>query len=134
MATRFSSFDFKKNGPQHLKDNIDIALVVKDVLKSDNYAATLAKAIASTAMTGTDVAITVSGEDCLTTINAKSDIDPSGTATALEDIAVAYCDSVGGEVILVVDATDRVTTNEVGDVIGFPAAQHFSRETTAVAV
>ena len=132
MATRFSSFNFKKDGPQHLKDNIDIALAVKDVLKTDTYAQTLAKAIASVAMTGTDVAITASGEDCLTTINAKSGIDPSGTATAGDDIAVAYCDSVGGEVILVVDATDRILTNETGDEIDIPAAQHYSRETTAV--
>lgn len=131
MPTRFSSFNFKKDGPQHLKDNIDIVLVCKGLLKSDTYAQALAKAIASTAMAGTDVSITASGDDCLTTINAKSGIDPSGTATAGEDLVVAYCDS-SSEVILAVDATDRIITNETGDTIDIPGAQHFSRETTAV--
>lgn len=132
MTTRFSSFNFKKNGPQHLKDNINIALACKDLLKTDTYAQALAKAIATVAMTGTDVAITASGEDCLTTINAKSGIDPSGTATAGDDICIAYCDPSGTEVILAVDATDRIITNETGDTVDIPAAQHYSRETTAV--
>jgi hypothetical protein len=132
MPTRFSSFNFKKDGPQHLKDNVNIALVCKDLLKSDTYAQALTKSIATVAMAGADVSITASGEDCLTTINAKSGIDPSGTATAGDDICVAYCDSVGTEVILTTDATDRIITNEASDTIDIPAAQHYSRETTAV--
>lgn len=130
MPTRFSSFEFKKDGPQYLKDNITIGYVCKELLKADSYAIMQGKAIASSPYAGADVSITASGEDCLTTVNAKSGIDPSGTATAGEDICVAYCS--GTEVILVVDATDRILTNEAGDTIDIPAAQHFSRETTAV--
>lgn len=132
MATRFSSFNFKKDGPQHLKDNADIVLLCSGLLKSDTYTQALAKAIAQAPLTSPDIAITASGEDCLTTINGKSDLDPSGTAAPGDDICVAYCDSVGGEVILVNDATDREVTNEEGDRLNIPAGQHFSRETTSV--
>jgi hypothetical protein len=132
MAIQFSSFNFKKNGPQHLKDNIDITLVCKDLLKTDTYAQALAKAIATVAMTGADVAITASGEDALTSINGKSGIDPSGAATAGDDICIAHCNSVGAEVILVADATDRIVTNEENDTINILATQHYSRETTVV--
>lgn len=130
MPTRFSSHNFKVNGPQFLKTNISVGHVCKGLLKADNYATMVSKSIASSAYVNADVAITVSGQDALTTINAKSGIDPTGTATAGEDICVAYCS--GTEVILVVDATDRIITNETGDTVDIPAAQHFSRETTAV--
>jgi hypothetical protein len=133
MSTRFSSFNFKKNGPQHLKDNIDIVLVCKDLLKTDTYAQALSKSIASSVMAGTDVAITQSGEDCLTTINGKSGIDPTGTAAEGDDLCIAHCDSVGGEVILVVDCTDRIVTNEDNDTVNTLVTQHFSRESTSIA-
>ena len=133
MPTRFSSFNFKKDGPQHLKNNITIALLCKNLLKSDTYTQTLAKAIAQSAMTGTDVNITADGQDALTSINGKSGLDPSGTALVGDDICVAYCDDTGTpEVILVLDATDRALTNETGDSVDIPAGQHFSRETTSV--
>lgn len=130
MPTRFSNSNFKRQGPQYLKDNITIGYVCKALLKADNYATMQGKAIASSVYAGTDVALTDSGDDVLTTINAKSGIDPSGTATAGEDICVAYCSA--SEVILVVDATDRIITNEASDTVDIPAAQHYSRETTVV--
>jgi hypothetical protein len=132
MATQFSSFNFKKFGPQYLKDNINITLVCKGLLKSDSYAQALTKSIATVAMVGADVSITPSGEDCLATINGKSDIDPSGVASAGEDICIAHCDSSGAEVILVADATDRIITNEESDTVNILATQYFSRESTSI--
>jgi hypothetical protein len=132
MATQFSSFNFKKDGPQYLKDNVNIALLCKGLLKTDTYAQAVAKSIASSALANEDVSITAVGEDARTRINGKSDLDPSGTATAGEDICVAYCNSTGAEVILVVDATDREITNETGDRLNIPLSDHFSRETTSI--
>jgi len=132
MATQFTSFNFKKNGPQYLKDNINIALICKDVLKSDTYAQTLAKAVGQTPMTGPDVSITVSGDDAMTIINAKSGIDPGSTATAGNDLCIAYC-SAGVEVIAVVDAQDRIVVNGTGDTIDLPAGKITSKELTSVA-
>jgi len=135
----FSSFNYKKFGPQYLKDNGNTVLLCKDLLDTDTYAQALAKAIAQTPMAGTDVNITeVAGRHALTTINAKSGVDPSGTVTqaeldAMVDVSMAYCDSVVGTVILAVDVTDRVIVNEAGDTVDLPAGQSYSRALQSVA-
>lgn len=109
------------NGPQYLKDNVTIAYVCKAPAKADNVATIISKSIASVAVAGTDISITVSGDDVLMGCNPKSGIDPNGTATAGEDIAVVYCSAT--ENLGAVDATDRIITNETGDTIDIPASQ-----------
>lgn len=127
----FSSYNFKKNGAQHLKDNGKLLALAIDVLKADTYAQASAKIIASAAMTSGDVALTADVNDLKITVNGKS-IDPSSTAAANDDLVVLVLDDVNEEVILCQDATDRIITNEEGDTVTIPALVTFIRETTAV--
>jgi hypothetical protein len=127
----FSSYNFKKNGAQHLKDNGKLLALAIDVVKADTYAQASAKIIASAAMTSGDVALTADVNDLKITVNGKS-IDPSSTAAANEDLVVLVIDDVNEEVILCQDATDRIITNEEGDTVTIPALVTFIRETTAV--
>ena len=110
-----------QNGPQYLKDNITIAYVCKAPAKADNLATIITKSFASVAVAGADVTIADSGDNLLLTINGKTGLDPSATATAGEDIAVVYCSAT--EVLGCIDATDRILTNEEGDTIDIPAGQ-----------
>lgn len=118
---QFASDAVLTNGPQYLKDNVTIMYVCKAPAKADNLATIQGKSIASAAVAGADVNIADSGDNLVMTVNAKSGIDPSGTATAGEDIAVVYCSA--SEVLGAVDATDRIITNEAGDTIDVPASQ-----------
>lgn len=119
--TQFASDAVLTNGPQYLKANVTIAYVCKAPAKADSLAVIQGKSIASVAVANADVTIADSGDNITMTVNAKSGIDPSGTATAGEDIAVVYCS--GTEVLGCIDATDRILTNETGDTIDIPAGQ-----------
>lgn len=127
----FSSSNIKQHGWQYLKDNITTAYVCVAPAKGDSLATIQGKAIAQTAMAGTDVSFSASGNDLVVTINGKSGIDPSGTATSGQDIAVVYCS--GTEVLACVDATDRDLTNETGDTLDIPAGQITVSELAAAA-
>lgn len=116
----FSSYNFKLNGAQHVKDNGKLLALAKNPLKADTYAATIAKVIASAAMTGADVALAPVGEELQITVNGKS-IDPIATALIGDDLAVLIIDDVNEEIIICQDATDRIVTNEAGDMVTIPA-------------
>lgn len=127
----YTHSDYKQFGPQVVKDNADTIALVKNPIKSDNYATFSGKIIAQAAMAGTDVNFAASGEDLQVTINGKSGIDPSGTAASADDICVAVFDSVGQKVYIVQDANDRDITNEAGDTVNIPALVTYIREMTA---
>ena len=127
----FSSYNYKLKGAQHLKDNGKLLALAKDVVKADTYPQTIAKIIASAAMTGTDVVLAPEGDDLKVTVNGKS-IDPTATAAADEDLVVLVLDDINDEVILCQDAADRVITNEDGDMVAIPAIVTFNRELSAV--
>ena len=127
----FSSYNFKKNGAQHLKDNSTLFALAVGVLKTDTYAQAVAKVKASAVMTGADVTLAANGNDLEITINGKS-IDPTGTAAANEDLVVLCLDDVNDEVILCQDAADRIITNENGDMVTIPALITHIRELTQV--
>lgn len=127
----FSSYNFKLNGAQHVKDNGKLLALAINVVKADTYAQASAKIIASAAMTGSDVALAAENDDLKITINGKS-IDPTSTAAANDDLVVLVMDDVNDEVILCQDATDRVITNETGDTVAIPALITYNRELAAV--
>lgn len=127
----FSSYNFKLNGAQHLKDNADTLALALNVTSADSYSEATAKVIGSSAMTGSDVALAANGNDLQITINGKS-IDPSNTGADTDDLVVLALDSANSEVILCLDATDRVITNEDGDTVAIPASQTYIRELSAV--
>lgn len=132
MPTNFSHADFKRYGPDRAQQNADkIALVVNPV-KADTFAAFQGKIIAEDTLASGDWNFSASGEDLQVTINGKSGIDPSGTAAATDDIAVAVYDSVGQTVYLVQDVTDRDITNQTGDTLNIPAVVFYIREVTPV--
>lgn len=130
--TPFSNTNFKQRGPQYLKDNIDALHVCKNLLPTDSYAQMLTKSIATVAMTGADVNFAASGDDLLVTINGKSGLDPSATAAAGDDLAIANVNSAGSEIIVATDATDRIITNETGDTVDVPAQQITVKALSAV--
>jgi hypothetical protein len=130
MAT-FSSYNFKLHGAQHLKDNSSLMALAIDVSKTDTYAQTTAKVIASAPMTGSDVQLEPDNDDLKITANGKS-IDPTSTAEASNDLVVLFLDETNEEVIVCQDATDRVITNEDGDTVAIPAVIAFVRELTKV--
>jgi len=132
MPTNFSNQNFKRYGPDHAAQNADTIALVVNPVKADNYATFSAKIIAQATLVSGDWNFTASGQDLQVTVNGKSGIDPSGTADATDDIAVAIFDSVGQEVFLVQDATDRDITNGTGDTLNIPALQFFVREVTPV--
>lgn len=132
MPTNFSSQNFKRYGPDHAATNADSIALVVNPLKADNYATFSGKIIAQTSLAGGDWNFAASGDDLQVTVNGKSGIDPTGTAADTDDIAVAIFDSVGEEVFLVQDATDRNITNETGDTLDIPALVFYIREVTAV--
>ena len=125
----FSSFNFKLNGAQHVKDNATSLALALNVVSTDTYAEANAKVIASIAMTGADVVLSANGSDLEVAINGKA-IDPTGTGLATDDLVVLVRSAT--EVILCLDATDRIITNESGDTVTIPALQTFVRELSAV--
>lgn len=127
----FSSYNFKLNGAQHLKDNGKLLALAKGVLKADTYVQASAKIIASAAMTGADVTLAANGNDLQITVNGKS-IDPTATAATIDDLVVLVLDDINDEVILCQDATDRDITNEAGDMVTIPALITHIREVSAV--
>lgn len=127
----FSSYNFKLKGAQHLKDNGNLLALAVDVVKAETYAETMAKVIASEAMTGADIALIPNGEDLQVTINGKS-IDPIATADINQDLVTLAIDTVNEEIIICVDATDRIITNEDGDMVVIPAIITNVRELSAV--
>lgn len=128
----YSSYNFKLNGAQHVKDNGKLLALAKNPLKAETYAATIAKVIASAAMTGADVTLSANVEDLQITVNGKS-INPTNTALISDDLAVLVIDNVNEEIILCQNATDRVVTNDDGDTVAIPALVTYIRESTAVA-
>jgi hypothetical protein len=128
----FSSYNFKLKGAQHVKDNGNLLALAVDVVKAETYAQTMAKVIASEAMTGADIALAPNGEDLQITVNGKS-IDPTATAAANQDLVTLAIDTVNEEIIICVDATDRIITNEDGDMVVIPAIITNVRELTQAA-
>ncbi|MDO6718801.1 hypothetical protein Q4575_05275 [Psychrosphaera sp. 1_MG-2023] len=119
MAVFFSHLDSKKNGPQFAKDYADLQVVVKDPLKSDTYAAFMAKAVAQAAFTGTDMAFTEVSDNLVATINGKSDVDQSATAALEDDLCLALVDSVNEKVLYCTDVTDKLITNVDGETVSW---------------
>jgi hypothetical protein len=128
MATFFSSTNSKRYGPQHSKDNATDIVVVKNPVKSDDWATFQSKIIAQAAITGADINITEVGDDLQVTVNGKTDIDQSQTTLLADDICMAIIDTAGQEVKYCLDAVDKVITNGDGDTIDLPQITFFIRE------
>jgi len=133
MATFFSSSNWKRNGPQHAKNNANAIALVKNPAKADNWATFQTKIVAQAPITGLDISLTDVGNDLQISVNGKSGIDQSAAALATDDLCMTIIDTVGEEVMLCLDANDRAVTNEVGDTIDLPAMTHFIRESKAAA-
>jgi hypothetical protein len=128
----FSVQDFKRFGPDVAAQNADTIALVVNPVKADNFATFQGKIIAESPLVLADWNFAANANDLQVTINGKSNIDPSGTATSGDDIAVAIFDSVGEVVYLVQDVTDRPITNETGDALNIPALVFYVREPTPV--
>lgn len=130
---RFSSDNFKINGPQHLIDNVTNVAIIKNPVKAESYAATLAKAVATTTFVGGDVTTTPQGNgDVHVIMAAKAGIDPSASALISDDLSAVYYNSAGTEIILSMEITDKAIANDDGDTLNIPETTHIIRENSAV--
>lgn len=128
----FSSTEYKQNGPNILKTDADFIGLVKNPVKADNWATFTSKLIATAAIVPDDVVFAASGNDLQVTIAAKSNIDPSGTAIATDDLSVVVYSSATQKVHICQDATNRDITNGAGDTVNIPSLVAFIREYATV--
>lgn len=119
----YSSTAAKRYGPQKAAEECDVICLVLNPVKAESFAAFQAKIIAQAAISISDWNFTNSGENLTVTVNAKSNIDPSGTAADADDLCVAVIDTVNQAVHYVQDVVDRVVTNETDDTINIPGLQ-----------
>lgn len=128
MPTFYTSTNTKKNGPQHVKDNVTDVYLCIAPLKSDTVAQIAAKAIATAPLTGADVTLVEDGNDLHADFASKS-IDPTATATGSDDLTTVYCSAT--ENLLCIDAVDRIVTNNDGDTVQIPAGRYTVPELAA---
>lgn len=118
-------------GYDYLKTNVTQGFLCIAPAADDTLATIQGKAIATAAYSGSDVAFSVdANKDFVIDINPKS-IAPTGVADALDDIAMVYCS--GTEVLVSIDAVDRIITNNEGDTVQIPAARMYSRQLSPAA-
>lgn len=120
MAVFYTHNSMKEDYFAAAKADCNLLVVVKAPVKSDTYAAFMAKVIAQAGLVSGDWTETYTGENLRVTTNAKTSVDPSGAALDTDDICVAAVDTVNEIVYICQDATDRVVTNEVGDTVTIP--------------
>lgn len=128
----YTSSDFKRYGPNILTTDANRLALVKNPVKSDNYAQFQAKVIAEITFTAGDVAFADVGNDLRVTIAGEAGVDPSGTALITDDIAIAVHSTTTSKVHLVQNITDRAVTNNTGDTITIPDLVSFVREASEV--
>ncbi|MGJ8680526.1 hypothetical protein [Paraglaciecola sp.] len=133
MAVYFMHNDIKEKGPEEAKQNANLLVAVKAPVKSDSYAAFMAKVIAQEALAAGDWFYNYenSGNDLRVTTNAKTAVDPSGVAADTEDLCMAAVDTVNEKVFICQDATDRIITNEEGDRVTLPGLNFLIPELVA---
>jgi hypothetical protein len=117
----FTSYNFKLNGPAGAAAVCDKLVLVKNPLKTDNFAQFMAKVIASANITGADFTMAAVGDTLRMTVAAKAGVDPSGVAAVGDDLCHALVDTEGSEVYVVVDCNNRVITNETNDTVTIPS-------------
>lgn len=117
----YSSPDVRRRGAQYAADNCDAVALVVNPPSDGGWAATSAAIIAQAPITSADWSFSDTGALLTVTVAQKLGVDPSGTAAAGDDLTAALVDTVGGVVHYMVDAADRVVTNEPGDTIDIPS-------------
>lgn len=128
----YSHEDYKKLGPNVLATSADRVALVKNPTKGDTFAQFKAKVIAEATITSAAISFAASGNDLLVTVAAQNGVDPSGTAVVGDDLSVAVYSEAQQKVFIVMDATNRVITNDTGDRVNIPALVTYIREPVAV--
>lgn len=96
---QYTPDDVKKVLGNHIKNNINLGVIVKGHSKGDDWATTQGQIIAQVAYTSADVAVAVTGDDVTVTFNPKSDVDPSATAIASDDISFLALDTNNSKIL-----------------------------------
>lgn len=128
----FSSFQYKQ-APLAVLQACDEIGIVKNPVKGESAAAFNAKIVCSTSFSSGDVSVTAEGNDAKFILNGKSGIDPSGSATAGDDIALYVRNGSANRVEFVQDITDKDIANADGDTLNIPQSVHYAREPQTVA-
>lgn len=138
MTIFYTAPDIKRNGYEYLKANVATVHLCKDPAHDDDLATIQSKSILEAPFTSSDVGLMDTTTELVVTLNPKSGLDPSGTATdggdgdgpLGDDIALVYVSTTKN--LLAIDAKDRVIPNEEGDIVNIPAAQITVRQLKAV--
>lgn len=128
----FSSTEYKQFGPNILKTDADFIGLIKNPVKSDNWATFSSKLIASAPIVAADVTFAASGNDLQITVAGESGVDPSGTAALADDLSVVVYSSATQKVHICQDAVNRDITNGTGDTVNIPNLVAFIREYSVV--
>lgn len=132
MAT-FTSYNFKLNGPAGAAAVCDKLVLLKNPLKTDNFAALSAKVIASADITPADFAMAAVGDELRMTVAAKAGVSLTGTAVVGDDLCNAIVDTEGGEFYVVGDVINQAIANGAGYTVTIPALVYFVEEPVPVA-
>lgn len=127
----YSSTDFKRHGPELARTTADKFVLVKNPLKTDNWAAFIAKVIASADIDSTDFSFANVGEELRMTVAAQSGVDPSGSVAVGDNLCHALLDTETTQVLLVVDCVNRDIANGTGDTVTIPAMVYTVAEPVA---
>ena len=113
-----TSNEVKRHGYQRVQDTVAVAYMCIAFDPADDLATIQSNSIAETPFTGADVSFVENGQMLEVIFNGKSDIDPTGTATAEDDLVVVLCNTTS--YLVVGDALDEAISNGEGDRVGFP--------------
>jgi len=130
----FSSYQYKQ-APKAVLEACNEIGIIKNPLKSDSDAQLLAKVICTTAMTAGDVGFTAEGDgSARVVINAKTGIDPTGSALDSDDICLYVRNSSATRFEFIQDINDKTIANDDGDTLNIPQSVHYIREPSAIVV
>lgn len=118
----FSKSSAKDSYVAHVRDNANALVLVKGLLKTDDWATYLTKVVASAGLVAGDWTFADGADGARTyTTNSKTGVDPGLSADgATDDIAIAAVDTVGQVIYLVQDVTDTDILNNDGDTLTIP--------------
>ena len=117
MADKFyRDHDLIRYGYQRLPDNVTAMHLCIDPEATDDLATLEGKSIATTAFGAADVSFGDEGPTGTFFMNlAGKNIPPTAPAAETDDIAIVYVSS--SKMLLMLDAGDRIITNESGDIV-----------------
>lgn len=129
MAAKWVNSNVLDQGPNYIKTNATLMLLLNTYAFGDSYATVVAgnNIIASVAMTGTDFVLSSSGNNrVLTTAAGKSAV--AGNNTSTPDLHIAFTNGTDTVYWVTDETTDQAVTS--GNTVNFPQLTYQSNQPT----